>query len=150
MVKWGDEPVEDTVAYTWGATRFITSSQGADADFILRDTSTATRTMRRTADGELVYRFDLSDMDAPYFEFTLAANYLLEASADDSIYHAVARYDGEPTTAVSNRTIVRVYPDELDADKTLYVRLRSSESIPSYGGAVFDLTICQKQKKFNS
>ncbi len=144
-VEWGDEPVEDTVPYEWTAAKYPANSQGLDADFLLRDTATATRTMRRTADGELVYRFDLSQMRDAYLSFTVGANYWLEISIDDSTYHTVARYDGEPLTTANNRTTVQIYPDEWDSAGVVYVRLRSSESTPSYGAAIWDFTIHRKQ-----
>lgn len=146
-VEWSDEPIADTEPYEWVADIYSANSNNADAAFILRDDSTATRSMRRVVDGELVYKFDLSKINSPYFKFVVGANYLLEISVDGNIYSEVARYDGEPVESVSNRTTVTVYPDQVDATDTLYVRLKTSESTPSYGGAIFDFTIYQKQPK---
>ncbi len=144
-VVWSDEPIDDTVPYEWKVTTYATTSADADGDFIVRNEGTATRSLRRIIDGELVYRFDLADMDSPYFEFVVGANYLLEVSADDVTYHTIARFEGEPIEGYNNRITVAAYPEAVGADKTLYVRLKSSEETPSYGAALFELKIHQKK-----
>ena len=149
-VEWGDDPIEDTSPYQWSARKYATNSQGADAEFILRDDSTATRTMRRIfGESELVYCFDLSQYNDPYLEVTVAGNYLLEASANDGSYQTVARYEGEAVENISNRATLRIYPDELGVGQTLYLRLRSNAA-SEYGAAVLDFTLYQKQEKAGS
>ena len=150
-VEWGDQPVEDTPPYEWVSQTIVTNNQGADTGYILRDDSTASRTMRRVSgDGELVYRFDLAQMDDPYLEVTVAGNYLLEASADDAAYQEIARSEGEPVESIANRVTLRLYPDEIGADETLYLRLRSKDATLEYGAAILDFTLYQKQEKATS
>ncbi len=144
-IEWSNEPIDNTVPYEWEITTYVTTSSDADASFIARNSGTATRSLRRVIDGELVYQFDLTDWDSPYFEFVVGANYLLEASLDDQVYHPIARWDGEPMESYNNRITAAVYPENLGVGNILYVRLKSSEETPSYGGAVFELKIYQKK-----
>lgn len=148
-VTWGDTPVEDTPAYAWDSTKINVNSSNRDAEYIYQDTSEAMRSMRVCRyDGELVYRFDLTNFDDPYFVFDVLYNYVVEVSSDGEHYTKVYDYrdvSGEYITGTSNRTDLAVFPELYDLDDELYVRFSNTDPEREYGAAVMGLTIYSKR-----
>ncbi len=144
-VEWGDEPLEDTPPYRWIQSTYTTNSGNADAAFLYRNTATAQRTMRRVVEGELVYRFDLSEMQDAYLDFWVGGNYRVELSTDDTAYHLLGERQGDVASTMNDRSHVLVFSDEWGSPDTLYIRLTSCEETPNYGGALFEFSLYQKE-----
>lgn len=148
-ITWGDTPVSDTPAYTWSGTKISINSDNWDENYVFSDTADATRTMKVCRyDAELIYRFDMTEMNDPYFQFDVLYNYLVEVSIDGEHYQTAFDYrdiSGTYITGATNRIRLQIVPELYGASETCYVRFSNTDPTKEYGAGISALTIYSKQ-----
>lgn len=142
-ITWGDEKVETTEPYERAETTYAIHQSNYDEAFIVEDSATATRTMKRCEyDGELVYCFDLNEYPDLFVELEVFYNYKIEVSTDNKSYQTFVSYEGEYATKPSPSTKVRIFlSDYAGRDGRVYVRLSNVDPAQQYGTGISSLII---------
>ncbi len=148
-VTWGDEKVDLGVSSKVFVEETYKTNQNdnEDADFIEPETTAAANHGVRFCDNslQLIYKFDLWDYDTPLFRFHISQNYILEVSADKKNWTIIADYSqgGTRDRVVNgaNAEVFTVDPADYDLDDVMYIRLRNTESVGGFGGAISAFSI---------
>ena len=99
-------------------------------------------------DGELIYRFDLSQFNDPYFTFNVSYNYVVEVSPDGEHYTKVYDYrdiSDEYVTSAVNRVALSIFPELYESGNEIYVRFSNTDLSQKYGAAVMSMYLYNKR-----
>ena len=148
-ITWGDTPVADTPAYVWDVKKIDVNSNQGDAEYVFKDTAVALYSMKACRyDGELIYRFDLSQFNDPYFTFNVSYNYVVEVSPDGEHYTKVYDYrdiSDEYVTSAVNRVALSIFPELYESGNEIYVRFSNTDLSQKYGAAVMSMYLYNKR-----
>ena len=145
-ITWSDTKVDTTVPYRRASVTVKTNEKNDDQEFISKDTSQATRSLKRVEyDGELTYCFDLNKYPDIFVAFDVFYNYRIEVSTDGTNYTKVVDYlddHEELVSNMSNRAEITIYASQYapDSDK-LYVRLSNAAPEQQYGTGISSFTM---------
>ena len=100
-------------------------------------------------DGELVYRFDRTQLNDPYFTFQVLYNYVVEVSVDGKNYTKAFDYrdvSSEYVETAVNRTSLTIDPDDYGDSDSCYVRFSNTDPAKAYGTGITGFHIHSKVK----
>ena len=100
-------------------------------------------------DCQLVYRFDLTGLDAASVTLRVAQNYVLSVSSHDGDWSEAYNYktisSGGWVQDTSNAASYTFTPAEYGLNGVIYIRLSNTETDKGWGGAVDQITIQYNQ-----
>ncbi|MBQ7319313.1 MAG: DUF4350 domain-containing protein [Clostridia bacterium] len=123
--------------------KVMTNASNLDLDFIVLNTAASNPSIRFCDNvGQVVYKFDLSDMKSFDLSLRIYQNYLLEVSTDNKNWEVVADYSQGGTiphlTTGGNDVTIEIDVFEY-ADKGtpyFYVRLSNTNTAMGWGGSI--------------
>jgi hypothetical protein len=122
------------------------NNRNEDVEFILVNTAGVNQGLRFCdQDRQLIYLFDVADMETMLIRLSLHQNYIVEISADGEEYEVLARVDDEEefpeffgqTSSMS----LDIDPFEYDCEDTglCYIRIRNTDITKGGGGSVSNI-----------
>lgn len=155
---WGGSLHNITIRYYEPTTPTVTpvsvsiaaNNQSKDQSYIVRNTGSANDGLRFCDQGgQLVYRFDLTGLDAASVTLYVAQNYVLSVSDHDGDWTEAYNYktisSGGWVQDTSNRTSYTFTPSSYDLDGVIYIMLSNTETDKGWGGTVDTITIQYNQ-----
>ena len=136
----------DAAYATWNKREVVSNQNGADAEFIVSDTSVA-GSVSRYCDGNraLVLKFDLTTYENAVIAMNVSQNYRVQISFDGQTFVTVQDWllaGNEWKSSAANRGYLildsAAYASGLDA---LYVKVTNADVTKNWGGALHGFTI---------
>ena len=140
----------DTPTVTPVSVSIAANDQGMDASYIVRNSGQANSTLRYCdMDRQLVYRFDLTGLDAASVTLRVAQNYVLSVSSHDGDWSEAYNYKtisgGGWVQDTSNAASYTFTPADYGLNGVIYIRLSNTETDKGWGGTVDQITIQYNQ-----
>jgi hypothetical protein len=143
-VTWGKTPVADDPEYEFGYLTVKTNSDNDDKDYLILNTAGVNSGLRFCdKEGQLIYKFDLSNYPEATLTFNIVQNYILEYSLDQKTWTVIADYSkiGAWTDKGDNSASYSVSAGEVGAGNLLYIRLRNTTPSKGWGGSITSFSI---------
>lgn len=140
-VTWSDTPVADGQNVYYREESIETNNKNLDKDYLIYNTAGVNDGVRFCdLDGQVIYKFDISDYNNPTFMLTISQNYIIEVSGDNKNWTMIADYSQGGTVEhikdAGNATIITIIPYEYGITDTFYFRIRNSNTSMGWGGAL--------------
>ena len=124
----------------------VVNNKNLDEKYLISNTASASDNLRFCDNnGQLVYRFDLTEYTDPIYYFHVSQNYIVEISADNKTWTIIADYSQGGTVPRiqngSNATVITVDPADYSLDDELYVRFRNTQTVGGFGATLSRITI---------
>ncbi len=148
-VTWGKKQIDLGVSSKVFVEEIYKTNQNdnEDVDFIEPESTASANHGVRFCDGalQLIYKFDLFEYDTPLFRFNISQNYILEISSDKKQWTIIADYSqgGTRDRVVNgaNAETFSIDPSDYGLDDVMYVRLRNTDTVSGFGGAISSFSI---------
>ena len=132
--------VEDVAGEKYKRSVNVNSS-GDDSLFLILNSASSNGSFRYCdMSGELVYAFDISNMQNASFSLAVCQNYYVEVSDNGYDWVEIADYSEGGTVerikSGSNRTNLIIDPDEFGFTDIMYIHIRNTDSTQGFGGAL--------------
>ena len=151
---WGGSLHQITIRYYQPVTPVVTAvshtiaanSQAKDQSYIVRNSGSANESLRFCdMAGQLVYRFDLTGLNAASVTLHVAQNYVLSVSDHDGGWTEAYNYKtlsgGGWVQNTSNAASYTFTPSAYGYDGVIYIQLSNTETDKGWGGTVDSITI---------